>query len=197
MSYILDALNRSDSHRRLLSPEAAPQARRNAPVPADRRSLQGRLLAGCCVVLVGIALASFWQRHAPLDTDASATSVARSAIERQAPLERAEITMPIAESELAAPLLEPSADPVVPPDDMSPPTPPRPDDRLVAAQIRSYLNLNVHVYDEDPDKRFVMIDYRKYEEGDATPGGIRIESITPHGLVVTQRGRRVTVPLKT
>jgi general secretion pathway protein B len=52
------------------------------------------------------------------------------------------------------------------------------------------LNLDLHVYGPDAAKRFVFINNRRYVEGNSTPEGIRIERITPDGVILDHRGVR-------
>ena len=45
--------------------------------------------------------------------------------------------------------------------------------------------VNVHVYDDNPQSRFVLINMIKYKEGDSLPGGSAIvSSIIPEGVVI-------------
>lgn len=44
--------------------------------------------------------------------------------------------------------------------------------------------LNVHVYAQAPKDRFVFLDMRKYKEGERTQEGILIEEITPEGVIL-------------
>ena len=49
----------------------------------------------------------------------------------------------------------------------------------------SQYEINVHVYDNNPQNRFVLINMSKYKEGDRLPsGGPLIAAITPEGVVV-------------
>ncbi len=43
------------------------------------------------------------------------------------------------------------------------------------------LNLDVHVYDEKVSRRFILVNLRKYREGDTLSEGPRVEAITPTG----------------
>jgi len=52
------------------------------------------------------------------------------------------------------------------------------------------LRLDLHVYAERPQERFVMINMRKLREGEATPEGVRVESITADGAVLSYNGSR-------
>lgn len=61
------------------------------------------------------------------------------------------------------------------------------------SQIRSEIppvTISVHVYSPDEAGRFVIVDRRKYWEGDLLQGGLLLESILPDGIVVEFRGRQ-------
>ena len=52
------------------------------------------------------------------------------------------------------------------------------------SQLGQY-EVNVHVYDDNPQSRFVLINMIKYKEGDLLPGGNTIvSSIVPEGVVI-------------
>jgi general secretion pathway protein B len=52
------------------------------------------------------------------------------------------------------------------------------------------LRLDLHVFAAKPQERFVMINMHKLHEGDSLPEGVRVESITPEGAVLTHDGAR-------
>ena len=52
------------------------------------------------------------------------------------------------------------------------------------------LRLDLHVYADRPQDRFVMINMRKLREGDALPEGVRVETITTDGAVLSYNGAR-------
>jgi hypothetical protein len=56
------------------------------------------------------------------------------------------------------------------------------------------LSLDLHVFAAKPQDRFVMINMHKLHEGDATPEGVRVESITPEGAVLSKDGMRFLLP---
>lgn len=58
------------------------------------------------------------------------------------------------------------------------------------------LNLDLHVYSETPAGRFVVINSRKYKEGGQLAEGPRVETITKDGVVLSNQGRRFTLPRK-
>ena len=53
---------------------------------------------------------------------------------------------------------------------------------------------DVHVYDPDPGQRFVLIEFRKYREGDALPDGSVLERITADGMILDFNGERYRLP---
>jgi general secretion pathway protein B len=56
------------------------------------------------------------------------------------------------------------------------------------------LRLDLHVFAAKPQDRFVMINMKKLHEGDSLPQGVRVESITPDGAVLSQNGSRFLLP---
>jgi general secretion pathway protein B len=57
-------------------------------------------------------------------------------------------------------------------------------------QINSELRLDVHVYSEHPQERFVLINMLKYGEGDQLQEGPVVDEITPDGVILSFRGQR-------
>jgi general secretion pathway protein B len=66
----------------------------------------------------------------------------------------------------------------------------------VAATTRlPTLRLDLHVFAASPQERFVMINMHKLHEGDALPSeGVRVESITPYGAVLSHDGTKFLLP---
>lgn len=56
------------------------------------------------------------------------------------------------------------------------------------------LHLDLHVFATKPQDRFVMINMHKLREGDSTPEGVRVESITPEGAVLSKDATRFLLP---
>ena len=57
----------------------------------------------------------------------------------------------------------------------------------------SKLHVQVVVYSEIPTERMVIIDGRRYAEGQKLDAETVVESITPNGAVVSRQGQRVTL----
>jgi len=60
-------------------------------------------------------------------------------------------------------------------------------------QVGSSLHLDVHVYSETPQERFVLINMKKYGEGDRLQDGVMVDEITIDGVIMSFRGERFRV----
>jgi general secretion pathway protein B len=61
--------------------------------------------------------------------------------------------------------------------------------RDVRERMPAFL-MTVHVYDEDPGRRFVYINGRRIREGSDSREGIGVEEILPDGAVLSYDGHR-------
>lgn len=61
------------------------------------------------------------------------------------------------------------------------------------AQLQGGLRLDVHVYAKQPEHRFVLINMKKYYQGEKLQQGPLLEEITPEGVVLSFRGERFRV----
>lgn len=62
--------------------------------------------------------------------------------------------------------------------------------------FRSQLDLprlDVHVYSEDPQQRFILVNLEKFREGETLESGMLLEEILPDGMVMSFRGERFRV----
>ncbi|RMF97881.1 MAG: hypothetical protein D6727_04545 [Gammaproteobacteria bacterium] len=55
------------------------------------------------------------------------------------------------------------------------------------------LRIDMHVYSDDPGRRFVFVNMRKYREGERLREGPLLERITADGVVLNHQGRRFTL----
>jgi len=53
--------------------------------------------------------------------------------------------------------------------------------------------LDVHVYSETPQASFIMVNLKKYREGQTLPNGMLLEEILPDGMVMSYQGERFRV----
>ncbi len=58
------------------------------------------------------------------------------------------------------------------------------------------LNLDVHVYSDQREKRFVMINSRRYREGEPLREGPLLESISQDGAILQHQGQRFLLPVQ-
>ena len=56
------------------------------------------------------------------------------------------------------------------------------------------LHLDLHVFADRPQDRFVMINMHRLGEGDSLPGGVQVQTIRPDGVVLTYHGTRFLLP---
>ena len=245
MSYILDALKKSEHQRRMGEvPQLHTLQESLPPAPGSRNPWVAIALIA---VFVNISIGAWlwWQHQQQSRGDATAAaaqpvtrtpsvtapnpvtvpvsiSVKSSAtvpLQTSAPIPvppQPTVTRPTVVSEVpkaipaspprpryVPPAPSPDLDSVVVFDDKPPPRrhqrrTPRPIENLVALQdlppdinlAMMAVNMNVHVYDNNPTKRFVLIDMKRYAEGHALPLGPIIEHITPDGVVLSYKGQR-------
>jgi general secretion pathway protein B len=50
------------------------------------------------------------------------------------------------------------------------------------------LNLDVHVYDKRPEKRFVLINAKRLKDGETVAEGVKLERIVAKGVILSKRG---------
>jgi general secretion pathway protein B len=199
MSFILDALKKAESERHrdsgpvLVDVRIAPPRRR---LPAWAWLLGSVLLANL-LVLVWLTL-----REPATPQLAAAAPLAPQA--QPAPT-RAEA---VAETPSApTPHVIPEPRYIPPPPSPTPPAPaPAPTTRAArpadssllptAKELRAAgaslppLAMSLHVYDSSPEQRYVLLNGRQLGEGESTPDGIKVESITERGAVLEAGGRR-------
>lgn len=72
---------------------------------------------------------------------------------------------------------------------------PRFQDMVVRGELNvPHMHLDIHVFSGDAAQRFVFINMRRYNEGQATQEGPRVERITPDGVVMDYQGQRFFLP---
>jgi general secretion pathway protein B len=63
-------------------------------------------------------------------------------------------------------------------------------DQLVARGTVPVLHMDLHVYGNRPQDRFIFVNSKRYKEGDTLAEGPVVEQITPTGAVLSQAGNR-------
>ncbi len=209
MSLILEALKKSEAERRRgQSPDLFGQALGNAPARREIPRVWPLLLLGL------ILLASAWMIWSGGSRGEAPTAPATPAPqdETSAPAKIVYVPTP------ALPPTKPGHKPSTKPAATAPATVPDP---FVQAEIASTapepapateealptlsaldagsraalppLKLSMHVYADDPGKRFAIIDGQRITEGALLAGGV-VESIRRDGVVITINGRRLLLP---
>lgn len=67
-------------------------------------------------------------------------------------------------------------------------------DEVSARGAMPELRLELHVYSNRPEERFVFVNGRRYREGDTTADGAAVEQITRDGVVMSAGGSRFLLP---
>lgn len=210
MSLILEALRKSEAERRRgVAPDVAMEL---PPLPAPRsRALPAWLWP--VLVLAGMAVLAAWlwsQRGTtgevdridpvaaapappPAEVPDQPVVIARPAAPRVVP--------PSVASPVGAAPVVPSPDPVaVPPPVEQPRAPPAapPVAKTDVADIDAVpmppVKLSMHIWDESPARRFVILDGQRMGEGDRN-GDLRVVAIERDGVIVERNGARARVPL--
>lgn len=216
MSFILDALKKSESERlRKRSPDIS-----DVPVASKRRNrsvwagLIGALLAVNAIVVTALLI-----RSQP-DMPPSPPAAGREAepVARTEPLPEQSIVRTGSDSRTVAPtpaaaapqsessvLPEPKTE--LPPQPVSVTAAPlvqrsRPVETLLTFQdVKASgsvdlpdLHIDLHVYSESPADRFVFINMNQYRESGVLTEGPTLQQITPEGVVLEYRGTMFLLP---
>lgn len=242
MSFILDALRKSETARRRSEAPDLFTTMPNAAPPAPPRRQWPMLAVGGVGVLSLIAALWLFAQRTPAPAPAETSAAAGPSVEANAPPppppppEPAPAdpagTHPTRDVAAVEPKVGPAvpaariptpAEPVVatpaPPRESPPapatpspvveplPAPPvaaqSPGDRIVSIAdldpgMRSQLpplKLSMHLWNETPSQRFVILDGQRMKEGDAI-GEVVIERITRDGAVLAWRGGRMKIELR-
>jgi general secretion pathway protein B len=197
VSYILDALKRSERSRQLHRPLAYRSEQPSAPaVPmALVVSLGAVLLAGAVGTI-------FWWRASPPTPDPemalAGTTARRSASASvssgSAPQAAGRVAGDGASMRLARAVLDPTRSAPLPGRDDAGPIP------LLSAMPSDFqerlppMEVNIHVFSPDPSQCILSINNRPYRQGDEITGGAVVEEIVPDGVVLYYDGQRFRLP---
>lgn len=219
MSFILDALKKSESDRQRHSGPALFEVK-VAP-PRSALPLWAVAVAALLVVNLAILMWMLWPHPAARSAD---SSTAAASLAAQGP--QAAGTPAPAPLSLTAPAASPAAAAALPPtpgaasgagdnpDDYAPAAEPAAapslsnrvrratadgvplyqDAAAAAGASIPQLRLDLHVFAQRPQDRFVMINMHKLREGDSLPEGVHVDSITPEGAVLSYSGARFLLP---
>ncbi len=177
MSLILEALRRSEAERRRGQTPSLLDGL--SPARVRTRPLWPVALAGLFGGLLLAAAVAWWLRPAALPA--------------ALPPRPAPVATPVAAPITSPPITraEPEADPHLGP---------RADDLAVAdlsAPLRAGLpplRLSMHVFAEDPARRFAIVDGARLREGEALADGLQVLEIRRDGLRLAWQGRTLWLP---
>lgn len=204
MSLILEALRKSEAERRRgLAPDVAMEL---PPAAAPRARAMPAWWLPAALLAATVLIAAWWwwsQRgatpHAAEPTAASAQPAAEPRIAPAAPV----VAVRPARTSAApsAPASSPAvaaAEPAPPSVRMPPAPPPTPADRAGVVDIDATalppIKLSMHMWDESPARRFVILDGQRMAEGDRN-GSIAVVAIERDGVVVERNGQRARISL--
>ena len=214
MSFILDALKKSESDRQRQSGPALFEVK----VAPPRTGLPPWAIAVAALLVVNLAIVMWmlWRHPATRTSDTSAGAAAAGATMPAPAPPSVSLPAPAAQPPAAAPspalLPNPGATNGASdnPDDYAPAADPAASP-LLGNRVRRgtvdgvplyqdaaaspgtripQLRLDLHVFALRPQDRFVMINMHKLREGDSLPEGVRVDSITPEGAVLSYSGSR-------
>lgn len=219
MSLILEALRKSEAERRRgMAPDVAMEL---PPLPSARASALPPWLWPA-VLLAAIALMAGWLWLPRGDADdADHVELAAAAPSPAAPIEAPPqpvvVARPASPAVASPPAPAPTAPPATPVPRQVPPAssaasaPPEnlPRPPLVPAPVAPAgqidvpdidalpmppVRLSMHIWDESPARRFVILDGQRMGEGDRS-GDLRVVAIERNGVIVERNGTRARVPL--
>jgi len=186
MSYILDALNKSERER---NRDRTPALSTPVRLERSRRAGRAAWLGAGSAVVAALALAVWWGLPAGSMTGAGQRAGVPGGIQ-PAPQPESGRSAAASAGGSAAAAPESGEAPqdrtrrALQTGDGDPPT---------ATARPGGLTLNVLSYSQDPARRFAMIDQRIVRESDSLGGGVRVKRITPLAVVLEIDGREVTL----
>ena len=208
MSFILDALKKSETERQQQGPSDFANVPSSTESPGVPRWLWvlGLLLAVNLAVLLGVLLRDDGPETGPPPAEGSRVKQESASGPSFSDQIREARERETAASESASAAVEPAVQsPATPP----PPAPvqsrPQPEYSLAAlptadelranGQLQmSDLHLDIHVYSEKPAERFVFINMVKHREKSRLAEGPMVHEITPDGVVLDYSGTRFLLP---
>jgi general secretion pathway protein B len=178
MSFILDALRKSEIERQRQSGPSIAEL----PVAREDRRLPVALLAIGLLLVVNVGVLLFFLlRDAGVPEPAGTPAAVAAA--------------PAAAVPGPAPGLASASPPIAPATGENSAQAPATTASVVALTAGlPELSVDLHIYADDPAKRAVFINGRRYTQGDSIAEGPRVEEITRDGAVLNYRGQRFLLP---
>ncbi len=211
MSFILDALKKSETERQQQGPSDFANVPSSAESPRAPRWLWvvALLLAVNLAILLGVLLRDDEPEVAPPSGQASVAEPAAGPTFSEK-IEEAREQQTAASAGVAASREPVAQPPLEAPAPASPPAAPpqsRPQTGFTLAALPTAdelrangtiqmadLHLDIHVYSEQPDDRFVFINMVRHREKSRLAEGPVVQEITPEGVVLDYAGTRFLLP---
>jgi general secretion pathway protein B len=200
MSYILDALKKSDQQRQRGATPTLPSAQATVAAPKQSSSVIYGVLA-TVLLCAGVAIGWLhpWQAEQPVH---ASEPFAKSAISNtnETSLTPHSIRPEIAEKaeqKLLVPNMTPTAQAILPKEPASPATadqeqktPPLSELPLAIQQELPDMKIQLHSYSNKSVNSIVSINSRMMKEGESLAPGLKLEQITPDGVILSYKGYR-------
>jgi general secretion pathway protein B len=199
MSFILDALKKAESERNRNSGPVLMVVR----VAAPRRRLPTWAWVLGAVLLANLGVLGWLLLRPAAPAEIAATPAPAATAPAVVAPPSVQPSVPPAAAPATAPAAAPPFTPALPPltgGDILPPVNataarglvnlPSAQDLRAAGVALPALQLNLHVYDASPLRRYVLLNGLRLGEGEFTPDGVKVEQITPEGVVLDAVGRR-------
>ena len=205
MSLILDALKKSENERQQQSSAEFSNVPTGSTEPNPLRWLWmlGFLLAINFAILLGILL----KTSSSDDEEAVEVAAEPAAAIAPATTSNFEEQVAVAIDNRAAEATAPAPQIQEPPATTAPEPAPTSTSRVVEAPVPTIdelrlqgtlqiaqLHLDIHVYSEVPEERFVFINMNKHREGAQTPEGPVVREIRTDGVLLEHQGRVFLLP---
>ena len=206
MSFILDALKKSESERHRHSGPVLMDVR----IAPPRRRLRAWAWIIVAVLVVNLLVLAWLLGFAPERKSVQVATPAATAAPAAAPAPAAPAAAPPAAAQAAPapapPTLPEPALPAAAPASAAPPAAlppaaalqpapviniaalPRYQDLASAGVALPALRLNLHVHDPVPGNRFVLLNGTRVREGETLPDGLKVLQIVPSGVALEWRG---------
>ncbi len=212
MSYILEALKKSERERKLGQVPDLESLRDETPVRSVVVARWPLAVAALVLALNAAVLGYYaWSQRDQAPVAAPAAAVAQPTAPVQHAASPVPAPAPPAPTRAAAPVVAPAVNLPPPPGPMAVAREPVPEPvytppaHVPAAtlweemplEFRSRVpepTIDVHVYAQDPARRFILVNLKKYRQGDRLPDGARVEQITEDGVIFLADGQRFLVP---
>ncbi len=66
-------------------------------------------------------------------------------------------------------------------------------DAAASGGLPTNLAINLHSWSKDPSQRYILLNMVRLKEGDTSPQGVKVESITQDGAILSWQGREFTL----